>query len=71
MKKLREQHNSSAALKPRLSILVKLGSIAVHVDEMLGPGGHNFDRIALQQLLNDPEIKAWIADMGGYLPVKR
>lgn len=37
----------------------KLGSIMVHADEIIAPHGHTFDRIALQQLLTDPDIQAW------------
>jgi hypothetical protein len=58
-------------LKPELGMLVKLGSIAVHCEEMLSPSGHGFDKIATQQLLKDPEVKAWIKAMGVFMPVKR
>lgn len=59
--------------QPEVSLLVKLGSIAVHVDEMLSPGGHEFDRVAIQQLLSDADVKSWISDMHklAMLPVKR
>ena len=58
---------------PSLSLLVKLGSIAVHADELLSPLGHGYDKIALQSLLTDPEVQEWIAEMSksGLLPVKR
>lgn len=58
---------------PSLALLVKLGSIAVHADEMLSPMGHGYDRVALQQLLKDSEVQFFIKDMGaiGLLPVKR
>lgn len=60
-------------LKPTVSLIVKLGSIAVHVEEMLSPKGHTFDRAALQTLLDDAEVKDWIAQMNAMamLPVKR
>lgn len=58
-------------LKPRLELLMKLGSIAVHTDELLSPGGHNYDMEALKPMLRDPEVREWIKDMGVYLPVKR
>ena len=58
-------------LQPELSLLVKLGSIAVHAQEMLSSSGHAFDRIALQGLLEDMEIEGWIESMGVYMPVKR
>jgi hypothetical protein len=58
---------------PSLSLLVKLGSIAVHVDEMLSPLGHGWDGEALKPLLADPEVTAWIEQMTaeGLLPVQR
>jgi hypothetical protein len=56
-----------------LPILVKLGSIAVHVEEMLSPTGHDFDKAAIRSLLDDPEVKAYLAtlDAAGFLPKKR
>lgn len=49
--------------KPNLALLVKLGSIAVHAKELLSPDGHQFDRIALDSLLADAEVQAWVRDM--------
>lgn len=59
------------ACEATLSLLVKLGSIAVHADEMLSPDGHAFDRTAIETLLKDPEVTAWIKKMGVLLPRKR
>jgi len=58
-------------LKPSLSLLVKLGSIAVHTEELMSPKGHDFDRFALATLLKDAEVVTWIKQMGCLLPVKR
>lgn len=60
-------------LNPDMTLLIKLGSIAVHVDEMLSPRGHEFDRVALQSLLEDPEVKVWIDEMDklALVPKKR
>lgn len=60
-------------LKPEASLLVKLGSIAVHADEGLGSHGHQFDLNALSTLLSDPEVIDWLDAMGtlALLPVKR
>ena len=60
-------------MTPPLTILVKLGSIAVHVDEMLSDNGHPFDDIAVHSLLSDPELIDWMAlmDAAGFLPKKR
>jgi hypothetical protein len=56
-----------------LSVLVKLASLAVHVEEYFSTGCHQFDKTAIDQLLADPEIRDWIAKMTekGMLPVKR
>lgn len=58
---------------PSPALLCKLGSIAVHVEEMLSPDGHAFDRIALDNLLKDEEVKAWLKEMDrlAMLPKKR
>jgi hypothetical protein len=60
-------------LAPSAAVIVKLGSIAVHAAEMLSPRGHAFDKMALDQLLSDPEIVAWRASASalGLLPVPR
>lgn len=58
---------------PTLSVLVKLGSIARHADELSGPGGHPADQGAIDSLLRDPEVVEWMAaaDKLALLPVKR
>ena len=53
------------------TLLCKIGSIVVHADEMLSEDGHDFDKIALKQLIEDPEVKAWVKEMGCMLPQKR
>lgn len=64
---------STEPLKPKASLLVKLDSIVVHVEEGISPTGHHFDGIALQQLLNDQEVKTWLSAMDkmAFLPKKR
>lgn len=63
----------SDPFKPSKSLLVKLGSIAVHTDEMMSARGHAFDRNALDTVLHDLEVAEWLDDMSalGLLPVKR
>jgi hypothetical protein len=63
----------SDPLKPSMTLLVKLGSIAVHVEEILSPQGHSFDKAALDTVLKDSEVKAWITAMDemALLPRKR
>lgn len=60
-------------LKPNATVLIKLGSIAVHVDEMLSAKGHDFDRHALDTVLYDAEITEWLKAMDklSFLPLKR
>lgn len=58
-------------LKPSLTLLCKLGSALVHTEELLSPKGHVLDKTALDNLLKDPEVQAWVKGMGVYLPVKR
>jgi hypothetical protein len=60
-------------LAPSVSLIVKLGSIAVHAEEFLSNDGHEFDRVALTSLLCDVEIRNWLAlgDAMAMLPKKR
>lgn len=57
----------------KITLLVKLGSLAVHVDEYLSPDGHPFDLEAIRQILNDAEVTDWLAEMDklAFLPRKR
>lgn len=63
----------SAALKPSAQLLIKLGSLVVHYQELTSPGGHPFDQDAINTILADPEVKAWFAEMDRLvlLPKKR
>ncbi len=60
-------------LEPGMALLSKLGSIAVHAEEMLSPQGHEFDAETLKTLLADGEIVAWLKGMNemALLPKKR
>lgn len=60
-------------LQPGPALLAKLGSIAVHADELLSANGHAFDRTALQSLLSDPDVVEWLRGMDemALLPKKR
>lgn len=63
----------SDPLQPSSSLLVKLGSIVVHAEELTSPDGHEFDVAALQGLYQDPEVKEWLEQMDkmALLPKKR
>jgi hypothetical protein len=60
-------------LSPPASVIVKLGSIARHVEELCGPQPHVLDQHALEALLGDPEVQEWMkaADGVALLPVPR
>lgn len=62
-----------SSLQPSLALLVKLGSIARHVEEAISPDGHPFDVGAARALLGDPELEAWMtaADELQLLPLAR
>lgn len=49
-----------AELQPSVSVGIKLASLAVHAEELLAPGGHGFDRVAIEGLLQDPEVVAYL-----------
>jgi hypothetical protein len=59
--------------KPSLTLLLKIGSMVVHAEELLSPGGHAFDKAAFDALAKDPEVVEWMTDMTrlGYIPKKR
>jgi len=61
------------ALSPKLSLLMKLGSLAVHIDEFLSNDNHPFDEVVIQGLLADKEVKTWLVEMDSMalLPKKR
>lgn len=60
-------------LKPSPALLIKLGSIIVHMEELHSPKGHPLDKNALDSLTGDPEVREWFAAMNkmAFLPVKR
>jgi hypothetical protein len=63
----------SDPIKPSVALLSKLGSIVVHLDEALSTDGHYFDKVSLEQLQQDAEVKEWVKQMDGMalIPKKR
>ena len=59
--------------EPSKTLLIKLGSIATHTEEMLSDSGHAFDVEVLKALLNDIEVVEWLSEMDklALLPKKR
>jgi len=55
------------------SLLIKLGSIAVHAEELLSPDGREADKSALLGLLADSEVRVFLdaKENAVYLPLKR
>ena len=51
----------------------KLASVVVHAEELRSPIAHAFDGAALDSLLSDPDVTAWLAEMRalGLVPEKR
>jgi hypothetical protein len=56
-----------------VSVVVKLGSILVHIDEGLTAEGHPFDFETIRSLLADRDIQALLKflDRDGLLPLRR
>lgn len=51
---------------------VKVASVLVHVQEAMSKKGHNFDVYAMKGLMDDAEVKAWLASFPDVLlPRKR
>lgn len=63
----------SEPLKPSVQLLVKIGSLVVHLEEAQSAKGHYVDQVAMEQLQNDPEVRHWFSAMTklALLPVKR
>lgn len=60
-------------LKPSATLLIKLGSIIVHFQELNSPDGHHFDKSTIDALLDNEDVKQWMEGMNklALLPVKR
>lgn len=60
-------------LYPTATLLIKLGSVIIHQEELMSPKGHEFDKHALDTVRNDPAVVEWLDSMAkqGFLPVKR
>ena len=50
-------------LAPDVATLSKLASIVVHTEELLSPDGHPFDKMAIEDLMRDPDVKQWLKGM--------
>ncbi len=61
------------SLNPPVTLIAKVGSILVHIEEGTEVGAHTFDWTAAQTLMKDPEVQEWIAGLRklAFVPVKR
>jgi hypothetical protein len=60
-------------LQPSASLLMKLGSIIRHFEELTSSKAHSLDKAAIESLLSDSDVKEWFEEMDkqALLPVKR
>jgi hypothetical protein len=60
-------------LAPDVQTLVLLGSALIHAEEYMSENGHDVDKIAFDDVMNNPKVKAWVEQMNGLamLPLKR
>jgi len=60
-------------ITPNTNVLIKLGSLFVHVEEAISTKAHSFDILAIKQILEDDDVKAWIEKMDNLalVPKKR
>lgn len=56
-----------------MATAAKIGSVLVHVEEALGPGGHVHDLDAVRGLLGDDEVQHFLDSLRALslVPVKR
>jgi hypothetical protein len=54
-----------------VTLVAKLGRITQHTKEYFSPTGHHFDRVALEQLLHDPEVTTFLTSHAAFFPVTR
>lgn len=61
------------ALKPSPQLLIKLGSIIVHYEELNSPNGNKVDEAAIKGLMLNEDVIEWFKQMRemALLPVKR
>ena len=60
-------------LKPDAKLLCKLGSIVIHIEELISSKGHPYDKSSLLGLLADEDINNWLTQMDklALIPKKR
>jgi len=63
----------SDVLKPTPQLLIKLGSIIVHYEEWISGNGHELDKITIDAMMKQDDVKEWFKGMNemALLPLKR
>ena len=59
--------------EPTPTLLISLGSLIVHYEEWTSQKGHDNDKIAIDSIRNQPDVKEWFEQMSNsaFLPLKR
>ena len=53
------------------SIVAKLGSLVVHIEEYFSADSHPLDKTAIESLLMDAELRQWMMKNKILFPLKR
>lgn len=63
----------SDVLKPTPQLLIKLGSIIVHYEEWTSVKGHELDKITIDAIMKQEDVKEWFKGMNemALLPLRR
>jgi hypothetical protein len=71
--KIKSERQGEGLVVISLALRVKLGSLIVHLEEYWSASGHVFDKVAVEELLRDAEVREFVKAMShsGLLPVKR
>lgn len=57
---------------PSDNVLIVLASLVVHAEEGMSSGGHDFDQLAMQSCVENPEVQEWLEKIDPVLlPQKR
>ena len=61
------------ALKPTPQLLIKIGSLITHYQELNSPDGHELDQATITALEADEDVQQWLKQMddNAFLPKKR
>ncbi len=64
---------SNDVLKPTPQLLIKLGSIITHYEELNSEHGHQLDKAAIDSLMRNEDVIEWFNGMNkmAFLPLKR